>query len=252
MEHPTDSAAAGGGQAASPPGDATPARPPQAASRGPSLRSVPEAPRDRILFAAERHFAEQGSASPDLDAIAARAGVDRAEIGWHFAGPEDLTHEVLRAVARRSVRIQLDALSRLEGGLRAAPAPGRPPASLRAVIEAFCSPFFNGDTGPMLALLLIGRQRQPTPWSLALVRDEFDDLDRLYIAALGRAAPWLSPQTLRWRFNFMVANVLLSTVEPGLPRRVARLAERPEPVPAPGRMREELVDFLVAAFGPSI
>ncbi|SDW27926.1 transcriptional regulator, TetR family [Albimonas donghaensis] len=211
-----------------------------------SPRPVPDAPRDRILHAAQRIFEQQGRVDVPLTEIAERAGVAPSELDWHFAAKEDLINELLRVVTRRAARVTREALKRVE---READAAGRPPA-LRAIVEAFCVPYFDPKNGPTLARLILRHQRRPTPWSASVVSDELDELAQAFLRALGKAAPHLSADVLRWRLYFMVSSALLATVEPILPSRVSRLATGETPQEDAARTRAELLDYLVAAFGP--
>ena len=51
--------------------------------------------RDRLIAAATIEFAESGYAGATLDGIAARAGVTKGGVYFHFAGKEELFFAVL-------------------------------------------------------------------------------------------------------------------------------------------------------------
>ena len=51
--------------------------------------------RDRLIVAATEAFAEHGFAGAGLDSIAARAGVTKGGVYFHFAGKEELFFAVL-------------------------------------------------------------------------------------------------------------------------------------------------------------
>ncbi|MCK5940575.1 MAG: TetR/AcrR family transcriptional regulator, partial [Planctomycetes bacterium] len=77
--------------------------------------------RDRLIAAATAEFAEGGYAGSTLEAIAARAGVTKGGLYFHFAGKEELFFAVLdhwREHRRRELQVQVAADGGAAGALR--------------------------------------------------------------------------------------------------------------------------------------
>jgi AcrR family transcriptional regulator len=60
-----------------------------------AARAEGRAPRDELLAAALRVFAERGYRQAGVDEIAAAAGYSKGALYWHFSGKDDLLHALL-------------------------------------------------------------------------------------------------------------------------------------------------------------
>ena len=60
-----------------------------------AARAEGRAPRDELLAAALRVFAERGYRQAGVDEIAAEAGYSKGALYWHFSGKDDLLHALL-------------------------------------------------------------------------------------------------------------------------------------------------------------
>lgn len=129
--------------------------------------------RSRLIAAATAEFAESGYAGATLDGIAARAGVTKGGVYFHFAGKEDLFFAVLDHWRERRRR------------LLQVPVPGPTGASeaLRAFLASYLAFHFREPAAThllrVLATELRGRftarlredDRQEQRWLRASVRD---------------------------------------------------------------------------------
>jgi AcrR family transcriptional regulator len=98
-----------------------------AAKRPPAAAPPPgEGSRARILEAAALEFAERGLEGARIDAIARRAGVNKALLYYYFPGKQELYHSLLLG----HIRALLQAVAEVE------PDPDDPGATLEAIAEA--------------------------------------------------------------------------------------------------------------------
>lgn len=129
--------------------------------------------RDRLIAAATEQFAAAGYAGATLDAIAARAGVTKGGVYFHFAGKEELFFAVLdhwRERRRRVLQVPN-------------PAPGGAAAALREFLAGYLAFHFHAPAAThllrVLATELRGRftarlredDRHEQRWLRASVRD---------------------------------------------------------------------------------
>jgi AcrR family transcriptional regulator len=90
--------------------------------------------REKILDAAERHFAGHGFAGTSLRAVIREAGVNLAAVHYHFGTKEDLLRAVLDRVVVPVNRERLERLGRLEVSS------GDEPLTVEGILEAFLAP----------------------------------------------------------------------------------------------------------------
>ena len=204
--------------------------------------------RTALRAVAEVLYAEHGVDGVTTRALAERAGVNMAAVNYHFGNKDNLTLDVFRDVARRSVKRRLDNLARIEA---AAQAEDREPR-LRDVVEAFVDAYVNDDmprTGILLAHLVLQQRVRPTRWSEEIVREELDDFALTYMRILHRAVPYLTESELHWRYHLMVGAVMMSLSDHGADDRMNRLSEGLANPRDRATLRSELIAFLVASFG---
>jgi TetR/AcrR family transcriptional regulator len=106
-----------------------PQRPQPAAAPRARERRDPDATRQALLAAAAALFSEHGFAAVPIDDVAARAGVNKALISYHFGGKRGLYAAVLASGFQEIAR-------RIEAAEAAAE---DAPSALRALLEAFAS-----------------------------------------------------------------------------------------------------------------
>lgn len=212
--------------------------PPKSATRG-AIRAV-----------AEELYAENGIDGVTTRALAERAGVNMAAVNYHFGNKENLTLDVFRDVARRTVQRRLDSLARIDA---VAQAENRPPR-IGEIVEAFVDAYVNDDTprtGVLLAHLVLQHRVRPTEWTQQIVREELDDFAVHYMAFMRRAAPHLTEEEVHWRYHLMVGAVMMSLSDQARDGRMARLSEGLVNPENRKEFKEQLVAFLVASLGPT-
>ncbi|MEM1154566.1 MAG: helix-turn-helix domain-containing protein, partial [Pseudomonadota bacterium] len=93
--------------------------------------------REKILAAAEQLFIERGYAATSMRAIADQAAVNLAATNYHFGSKHGLLTEVFHRRVQPLNQLRLKNLDALEAGDKTPTA--------RDILEAFCSPFLQGD-----------------------------------------------------------------------------------------------------------
>ena len=202
--------------------------------------------RRSIADAAEELFAVNGIERVTTRALAARARVNTAAVNYHFGGKAALTLQVFREVARRTARRRIRSLDALEAGQGA---PG-----LREVVDAFVDAYLNEDdprSGRLLARFVLKHRVEPSEGMAAVVAEELDEMALRYVAALGRAAPWLAPEEVHLRYHLMVGAILMMLRDDDTGARIERLSEGACRTGDAAALRAGIVGFLEASFGPA-
>lgn len=158
--------------------------------------------KERILDAAERLFAARGISGTSLRAVTRAAGVNLAAVHYHFGSKEALCQAVL---ARRIHPLNLERLERLKE--IEAQAKDRP--SVEAIVEAFIAPVLRlkhelGERGAVWSTLMGRLYSEPVELVAPLLRAQFEELGRRFLAALCRALPELPPNEVFQRFQLSV------------------------------------------------
>lgn len=212
-------------------------------NREPSRSATPVT----IRKVAEELFAEHGIDGVTTRALAEKAGVNMAAVNYHYGNKDNLTLQVFRDVANRTVQRRLQSLDKIEAKADAT----QQPPDIAEVVEAFVDAYVNTDsprTGILLAHLVLQHRVRPTEWTRAIVAEELDGLALRYIGALHRAAPHLSLHQVHWRYHLMVGAILMTLSDEASDGRINRLSGglcNPEDR---AEFRAELVAFLSDAF----
>ncbi len=114
----------------------------------PERTFIETARRAQIVDAAIDTIAEVGYARASLGRIAARAGISRGLISYHFAGKEELISEIVRAVIDQSRAYMLPLITAESTG----------PGTLRAYIESNLV-FIREHRNLLIAIVEIARHR---------------------------------------------------------------------------------------------
>jgi len=191
----------------------------------------------RLLNAAEALFIDAGYAGMSARAIADRAAVNIAAMGYHFGSKQGLLQAVL---IRRIAPINRSRRARL------AAVPERGSESVKAILHAFLWPvFFNEHEAP--ARRLMGRvMTEPAEVVEPLLNLVFSDVIEQFVVAMAACFPKQDPALIAQKFSF-VAGALNFTV--------LRPAERLfGSAPANAVSFERLLNFAVDGFqeGPSV
>lgn len=136
----------------------------------------------KILAAAEQEFAERGYDGVGMKALAARAGVSQSLLHYHFGSKENLYAAVIQ---NRSALINRERLALLDAVDLSAP------KSLADVFRALFQPALGPSGGGrayarIFAGLIAGNARDQV-----LVRENYDDTAKAFIAALRACLPGL-------------------------------------------------------------
>jgi AcrR family transcriptional regulator len=155
--------------------------------------------RDRILDVAQSLFSEQGYAATSTRAIAQAAGVNLAQLHYHYGAKRDLFKA---AYLRGAVQVT-DARGRALAALRAEH--GTAPIPLEALVRSFVTPFMlNGQTPEGRATMRMHARLHTEPDDIAkeVLSTVYDETTLAYLAEFRRVLPQLDHATLCWRVYF--------------------------------------------------
>jgi AcrR family transcriptional regulator len=197
-----------------------------------------ESTRERLLNIAEQRFGEGGYEGTSLRAITVAAAANIAAVNYHFGSKEALLRAaVARAMApvnteRRRRLDQLEALG---------------PPTVEQLIRAFIEPGLDlilrrGERGPVVARFIGRVAFDPSRRIRELSSVEADPVEARYLAALQAALPRAAPESVAFGYVNMLGLLALHQSQ-----ALSRAAEA-EQVEDPGRLAEDLIAFLVAAF----
>ncbi len=165
---------------------------------------TPPDTRDRLLDAAERHFADRGFAGASLRDITADAGANLAAVSYHFGSKEEL---FVAVVARVMAPINTERLRLLDQA--EARAAGRPLA-LPELIEIVVGPVLRarseGAKGCSLRVFARFQLEDAGLWK-RLADGPLKVIKPRIEAALSRALPSLAPSEVAYRMHFMMGAV---------------------------------------------
>nr|WP_202891849.1 TetR family transcriptional regulator [Kribbella shirazensis] len=191
-----------------------------------------------MLNVAEQRFGEGGYEGTSLRAITVAAAANIAAVNYHFGSKEALLRA---AVARAMAPVNAERRRRLEQ-LEAGGSP-RPEELIRAFVEPGLELVLHrGERGAVVARFLGRIAFDPSRRIRELYAVESDPIESRYLAALQRALPQASPDAVAFGFVNMQGLLALHQSQ--------ALAPAPGTVGTddPGKLAENLVTFLVAAF----
>jgi AcrR family transcriptional regulator len=177
--------------------EASPPRPEAAPARPEATPNV----RERILDVAQALFAEQGYAATSTRAIAQAAGVNLAQLHYHYGAKRDL----FKAAYLRGAGQVTEARAKALAGLKAAH--GAAPIPLEALVESFVTPFMlNGQTPEGRATMQMHARLHTEPDDIAkeVLSTVYDDTTLAYLAEFQRVLPGVEHEVLCWRIYFMM------------------------------------------------
>jgi AcrR family transcriptional regulator len=195
--------------------------------------------REKILDAAEWHFAAHGFAGTSLRAVIREAEVNLAAVHYHFGSKKNLLRAMLDRVV---VPVNRERLERLEQ-LEAASGDGPPP--VEGILEAFLAPGLRsirdlGERGVIITRFLGRSYTEPSELVRELVRELFGEVGQRFTEALGRALPHLPEAELHRRFKLVVGVMTYIQADAG------RTGEYVEDLSDVDEMVTRLVSFLAA------
>ncbi len=191
----------------------------------------------RILDAAETLLAERGPGETSLRDITAAAGVNLAAVNYHFQSKEALVRAV---VDRRILPVQqrrlelLDAAEAAEGG-----------PDLARIIEAFILPPLELIVTAPRFVPLMGRMYTEPQFVEEIIQKHMLPYKTRLFAALRRACPGMSEETIAWRAHFSIGAMAHALAGGHLIRRFSD--GRCDPTDLETTKRQ-IIAFLVAGF----
>lgn len=197
-----------------------------------------ESTRERLLNIAEQRFGEGGYEGTSLRAITVAAAANIAAVNYHFGSKEALLRA---AVARAMAPVNTERRRRLDQ-LEAA---GQPTAE--QLIRAFIEPGLElvlrrGERGAIVARFIGRVAFDPSRRIRELYAAETDPVEARYLAALQQALPRAAPESVAFGYANMLGLLALHQSQ-ALSR-----APDADDLEDPGKLAENLIAFLVAAF----
>jgi AcrR family transcriptional regulator len=163
--------------------------------------------KQRILSAAEHHFARDGYHATSLRSITTVANVNLAAVNYHFGSKEALFEAVIE---RRLTPLNEVRLGQLEALLKKTEQAGEVPIC-REVLRTFIEPTLRlrlqgSDSEDFVAL--IGRiLAEPRGVAMSIFMHQMEPLMNRLFQALALSLPELSRQTLFWRVHFALGSL---------------------------------------------
>ena len=176
--------------------------------------------KDRILYAAEELFAQQGFASTSLRQVTSRADVNIAAVNYHFGSKENLVNEVFR---RRMDDMSRERLAALQRAVEAHP------GELEPILAAFVEPALamaQDRHGGGAFIRVIARAYAESNDSLRkFLSDQYGHVPREFAKALGACVSGLGKEDLYWRLDFLSGALTYAMADFGLIKRPAGVSE---------------------------
>lgn len=176
--------------------------------------------KDRILYAAEELFAQQGFASTSLRQVTSRADVNIAAVNYHFGSKENLVNEVFR---RRMDDMSRDRLAALQEAVEARP------GELEPILAAFVEPALamaQDRHGGGAFIRVIARAYAESNDSLRkFLSDQYGHVLREFAKALTACVPGLGKEALYWRLDFLSGALTYAMADFGLIKRPSGVSE---------------------------
>ena len=195
--------------------------------------------RERLLEVAEGLFAERGFEQVSVRDITQGAGANVAAINYHFGSRNGLVDAVVERFVIPIEEDRLVALGKIE-------AEGDP--SLEEIMGAFLQPLLvrvkESELSEQLFFKLIARcTTQPSDLFPPKLRGLIEQVVQRFTAAVQKALPDLSAQSILWRLHFTWGALSQSLAHQGAFELVTK--GRAGPI-EPGVMFDELVEFACA------
>ena len=195
--------------------------------------------KDRILYAAEELFAQQGFASTSLRQVTSRADVNIAAVNYHFGSKENLVNEVFR---RRMDDMSRERLAALQLAVEAHP------GELEPILAAFVEPALamaQDRHGGGAFIRVIARAYAESNDSLRkFLSDQYGHVLREFAKALAGCMPGLGKEALYWRLDFLSGALTYAMADFGLIKRPSGVSESTHRE----RAAKALIRFAAAGF----
>ena len=201
-------------------------------------------PKDRILDAAEKCFAEAGFAGASLRAIVREAGVNLATVYYYFESKEDLLAVVIERRLGPLRQSHLDLLKQYE-----AEAHGQPLA-LEKILDALLQPplrLAGANTVQSRAVTrLVGRiVTEPNAQFQELLRTQHEKIRNAFLEVFRHTLPDLPLADLQWRIEFFWGSLAFILCNPRKIEKMTRGACNPSDTQA---VLAQMLRFFTAGF----
>ena len=195
--------------------------------------------KDRILYAAEELFAQQGFASTSLRQVTSCVDVNIAAVNYHFGSKENLVNEVFR---RRMDDMSRERLAALQLAVEAHP------GELEPILAAFVEPALamaQDRHGGGAFIRVIARAYAESNDSLRkFLSDQYGHVLREFAKALAGCMPGLGKEALYWRLDFLSGALTYAMADFGLIKRPSGVSESTHRE----RAAKALIRFAAAGF----
>ena len=195
--------------------------------------------KDRILFAAEELFAQQGFASTSLRQVTSRADVNIAAVNYHFGSKDNLVNEVFR---KRMDEMSAQRLAALAAAKQAHP------GELEPVLAAFVEPALamaQDRHGGGAFIRVIARAYAESNDSLRkFLSDQYGHVLRDFARAIDTCVPGMSKEELYRRLDFLSGALTYAMADFGLIKRPHGVSESTHRA----RAAKSLIRFAEAGF----
>ncbi len=166
--------------------------------------------KERILDAAEHHFAEFGVEATSLRQITAAAKVNLAAVNYHFQSKDELVRAVILRRIRPVNQRRLEMLMEIEASSNLSL-----PAVLNCLYEPIIDMSIEMESKGLRVGQMLGRlYTEPNLISQDLMGNEMRPIFQKFTAALTKLLPHLTLQEVMWRLHFSVG-VLAHTLAAG-------------------------------------
>ncbi|MDX2973335.1 TetR/AcrR family transcriptional regulator [Kribbella solani] len=208
-----------------------------------------ETTRERLLNVAEQRFGEGGYEGTSLRAITVAAAANIAAVNYHFGSKEALLRA---AVGRAMAPVNTERRRRLDQ-LEAAGSP-TPEDLIRAFIEPGLELVLRrGERGAVVARFIGRIAFDPSRRIRELYAAESEPVESRYLAALQQALPQASPEAVAFGYVNMLGLLALHQSQALAPTpSVEKAGAEPLGADDPGKLAENLIAFLVAAFNQGL
>lgn len=170
--------------------------------------AIPSAgPKMKLIEAAERLFADRGFEAVSVRDITSLAGANVAAVNYHFGSRDGLVAAVM---TRYVMPVNEERIARLESAERRWAGKAVP---LEEIVDAFSRPLVSrvlkSELSEKLFHKLLGRifgeQSEMLPPELEA---QFQAVATVFMRALARALPWLTPEEITWRIHFLAGSMI--------------------------------------------
>ncbi|WP_259303702.1 TetR/AcrR family transcriptional regulator [Thermomonas sp. S9] len=195
--------------------------------------------KDRILYAAEELFAQQGFASTSLRQVTSHADVNIAAVNYHFGSKDNLVNEVFR---RRMDVMSAQRLEALQRALKTAP------GQLEPILAAFVEPALamaqDRHGGGAFIRVIARTYAENNDRLRKFLSDQYGHVLREFAKAIAGCVPGLGKEELYWRLDFLSGALTYAMADFGLIKRPSGVSE------ATHRQRaaQALIRFAAAGF----